>query len=271
MDVQTYEQCLLNIKDLLREIGQASYINRVEEIDCAIHNLVSQRFDDTEQRQTILKMVDILSSSCQTDLAQYARQSDSMMWLVQHFELLRDYLLEDKARWDSYSRRTQFMYDNLLWFFKNQKIEKTLIWAHNGHINKLDGAQSVFQRQESLGRLLKAGFGDDYYCIGIYTGSGTYSALRSETDSRLQIFPLEDPGNTTVEHFLSLVKPCAYFLDLSGASRSEMPAFLTQEMLQRACGMFYNQNQFYDIGAVSELYDGIYFIQKSTNTNRIKN
>lgn len=270
MDIQTYEQCISNLKELLREMNLPNLTDYVSAIDTGIYKLTVQKLDEVVMRQAILKQLDTLSDSCRFKLLYKNEQESNISWLFQHIELLRSFLLEDEARWNNFSKRTQFMCNNLLWYLKNKNLEKTLIWTHNGHINKKEGPQNIFQREGSLGNFLKLSFGNDYYCVGIYTANGTYSACINEENKIWKTFHLDKPNRRTIEYYFALATSSIFFLDLSKSLPAELPAIFNQNILQRTNGMFYSQDQFYDIGSASELYDGIYFIPTSTSTNRVK-
>jgi erythromycin esterase-like protein len=99
---------------------------------------------------------------------------------------------------NSIKMRDQMMADNIAWLLRQEPATKTVVWAHNIHI----------QRDKSyplMGQYLSKQLGPAYVAVGFATGHGTASVLNPDGSDRALVLapPLPTPsrpGSTKRPH-----------------------------------------------------------------------
>ncbi|MCG3137286.1 MAG: hypothetical protein HJJLKODD_01129 [Phycisphaerae bacterium] len=151
--------------------------------------------------------------------------------------------------------RDQSMAENVRWILQQNPQAKLVIWAHNGHVNRL---------ASTMGYELAKWYGEDYRVVGFTANRGEYTALLQGVG--LQANPLQ-PGDTgTIELFLQSTGLPLLLLDLRQAEAgSATSGWLRQEMDMRSIGALAQEMQFFPV-VVTDLYDLLIYLDQTTPT-----
>ena len=107
-----------------------------------------------------------------------------------------------QERWDA---RDSTMADNVIWlinnFFPNDKV---IVIAHNFHIAKYN------KKQEVMGEVLKATYGDAMYSLGVFASKGSFNNNSGEKED------MSVPENTRldIKHIINALSGDVNFLDI---------------------------------------------------------
>jgi erythromycin esterase len=72
----------------------------------------------------------------------------------------------------SYTKRDQYMAENIQWIYTTMGVSKLSLWAHDGHVAS---APTIFCGGPSMGYLLKQQLNDKYLIIGTTLSNGTFT------------------------------------------------------------------------------------------------
>ncbi|MGN8646721.1 erythromycin esterase family protein [Gracilibacillus sp. HCP3S3_G5_1] len=108
-------------------------------------------------------------------------------------------------------KRGYYMYQNLKWIMeKYNDNSKIIVWTHNFHIRKSQTFITKTLGIKSVGYWLNKNYCDQFYSIGFYAGSGTFS-----TQLRVQL-SIQLPHERHLESFLNRITNKSIFLPING-------------------------------------------------------
>ena len=92
----------------------------------------------------------------------------------------QDVISSNQATCLSYSKRDQYMAENIQWLYQTLGITKLGLWAHNGHVASVASICGA----ASMGYLLKQQLGSKYLIVGTSFSSGTFTAIDASQANR---------------------------------------------------------------------------------------
>jgi erythromycin esterase len=150
------------------------------------------------------------------------------------------------------------MAQNAEWILENNRGSKIILWAHSGHIRKLE---------TYMGGILAEKYGDDYVNIGFLSNSGTYTATDKfgwlSSSNRLEV---GKPGSFEYSfHKTGLPCFCIDFKKVNVASPESR--WLNYELKCGGSGSYVQDIQYYPVN-ISEQFNAVIFID-STSASRM--
>jgi erythromycin esterase len=143
---------------------------------------------------------------------------------------------------------------NVEWLASQHPNERIVLWAHDAHINKVDGA---------MGGALGQDFGSDYLALGMLFHSGSYNAIGGGRLGPNQAAPTV-PGS--VEYFFHQSGVPQQILDVrlaTSESRDASSTWLTGPLWLRTIGAVALPG-FYLTPPYAQAFDGIVFFDQTT-------
>jgi erythromycin esterase-like protein len=132
-------------------------------------------------------------------------------------------------------RRDEFMADNIDWLLEQNPQAKIILWAHNGHIARADGA---------MGGHLAKRHGESLCVIGFATGTGKYRAFAAG-EAKFAVLPLQSPPPDSIESVFAAAGLPIFALDLRPARRATGPEkWFAEKHLHRIIGSGEMKQQF---------------------------
>ncbi len=206
----------------------------------------------------------------------YNKQIDSF-W-IQELDNIRGFVLHCWHWWidrendmvDNNYRDIQ-MAKNCLWLLNEKhEAEKLIIWAANGHIVKTDTLYEVETegwkpeiRQYPMGEILFDSLGEELYSIGFTSYSGMSTSLKYDSEAQdftFQSYPFEPADSTSFEFELKQIGHQYAFLSL----KEESDPWLHEDRRMRVWRPDYIR------GKLSDLYDGIFYIEEMNPNAKIE-
>jgi erythromycin esterase len=176
-------------------------------------------------------------------------------WLKQNVKLIHQsaiYLLD-------FDMRHHAMLENIQWLQKQYPDAKTILWAHNFHLQKHD-------EQLGLGQLLAETLGEKYGTIGFATYAGTYSAY-SKNKKQPHDVQIPKPSAGSLEanlHRLAIPIVLVNFKD-----QTKIPLFLKQPIPVHVLTTIAETHSFRP-QKVTEAYDAIIFIANTHASKQMR-
>lgn len=164
--------------------------------------------------------------------------------------------------------RDKYMAENIKWILDTLTSEKkAVIWAHNLHISKT----SAYEKIKPMGYFLKQHYKEFYYALGFAFHSGYISAINL-SDNTIDKFYIP-PTKYNKKSFENTLTECYtpnFFLDFNKASENILTySFLVKNSVTRNIGSHYlhkGTNKINLVKPIFSIYDGIFFVKKSTET-----
>jgi erythromycin esterase len=154
----------------------------------------------------------------------------------------------------SYNYRDECMAANVGWILDHApKGSKVVLWAHNGHVSRGDGA---------MGSHLAKKYGKEMVIVGFGAGEGTYTAIKPGVGLNKDN-PLKDPKAGSLEQVLRDAKIGDCVLDLRPGATNADAQWLQRPHYLRMIGALAMDMQFQPC-VLSDLYDVIVFVDKTT-------
>ncbi len=196
---------------------------------------------------------------------------DEVDYLNRDARLLEQCLDEDQAaggRFDMKGGRVRdrCMAENVEWILNHEgPNSKMMIWAHNGHINKIP---------ECMGGYLKDSLKDQYYAIGFDFNKGGFRSVDMK-ESKLKDFVVGDAVKGSTGEFFSQLNIPIFFIDIEGIEKSNNPAIslMNKKMPGRSVGSGFDPDheaRFYEKESLNTRFDGLIFINEVTAAAGIK-
>ncbi|MBC3538871.1 erythromycin esterase family protein [Rufibacter sediminis] len=232
--------------------------------------LPESMFEDYAKRNT---MASVLSRTAQLQQALQHQASSAKLdarqrWLLQSVGTLDlairffydNYLLQ---KWSTRQFRDEAMLSNIQWVLKERPRAKLIVYAHNAHLEKKIGYQSLSGFGPYLGGQLDSTYGKKYYAICTEAQSGTYWA--GDDDGDVAVIKKK----TKVGDILGgIVKAPFGFLELT-ATRSISKYFASP--LDMTFGVLVgSNNSSAKVNNLASAFDALLFVRKSTPKLRTK-
>lgn len=169
--------------------------------------------------------------------------------------------------------RDGFMAEKASWILdyesKHFDMPRLFIAGHNSHIGK---TTATYGMEKSMGELLAARYGGQYYTIGTEFYKSTFLAPDTETGER-QTFTILNSGDHRLAVILSQTNMPDLFLDIDAASENPALAeYLNQVQAMSAVGEVFSDS-FVDVEMMytqsispAQTYDGLIFVAVATPT-----
>ena len=169
-------------------------------------------------------------------------------WAIQNARIVLQ-KAEDLA---GITSRDQSMAKNVEWILDQAPAgSKIVLWAHNGHVNKLEGW---------MGDYLAQRYGDEMYVLGFAFGEGSYNASGA---AGLRSYPATSPVLGSLETLLRAPGLPRYILNLRNLDEDAPLAWFHQPRLLRSIGSVVHLCPFFPSKAGKE-YDGLIWINSTT-------
>lgn len=154
--------------------------------------------------------------------------------------------------------RDKAMATNVAWLLQQDPAAKVVLWAHNAHINKLNGSDV------RMGYYLAQQFGPAYVAVGFATGRGTASTINRAGGAFLTV-PLAPPVPNSAERWLDQVTAPTFFLNLRELG-PPAPAtdWLTHQHPFRQLGALAMTKQFHTRPPLPSLYDALIYLHQTS-------
>ncbi|WP_348053078.1 erythromycin esterase family protein [Mucilaginibacter sp.] len=161
--------------------------------------------------------------------------------------------------------RDKFMCENIRSIVESTPNSKIVIWAHNGHISKVE---------PHMGFYLKETFGTSYYAIGFDFNGGRFRAIDPITH-QLVTFYIKNSKSGSSGNFFSNIKIGNFFIDLDKAENADgaTSRFFNKSISQLSIGAVFfknNDRRYYLEQSLYQQFDGLFFIDKTTPSIAIK-
>ncbi len=249
------------LKDHLTETNQ--YTPRMEEgfmaIKKALNPTVKLTSKDKKAIENTIGSLNTAQFSI-SDTGKISMFKHNIRVIQQFFELVNSKSKLFPAK--SLDVRDKYMAENCEWIYNFTGQKKMMIWAHNGHINKL----RTNYRLRPMGMVLSENFKDKYYSMGFDFSAGK---IRSFDIAERKYVAMDAPAlmpNSSGAIFAE----CAernFILDFKSASKDPViNTFLNKEISSVFTGGGYTVGsaRYYVTNKLADTYDAIIFIR---NTN----
>ncbi|MCP4574047.1 MAG: erythromycin esterase family protein [bacterium] len=150
------------------------------------------------------------------------------------------------------------MAENVVWLTEQHPDARIVLWAHNFHVSRQNGA---------MGKHLDEKFGPAYLPVGFATATGEYYAMsRSSSD---KIHRLSPPPPASFEAVFASAKPSIFALDLRAAVKdSGSSGWILEGRPFRSIGAMAMDKQFHP-QRISRLFDLMIFVETTTPARQL--
>lgn len=166
--------------------------------------------------------------------------------------------------------RDRYMAENCKWVINNDSTQKTIVWAHNGHIQK----DPSFADVKPMGQFLAETYGRAYYAMGFGYDNGTLRAfdLVSQRYATYEMTTSLNKNSST--YTFKQVESPNFILDFKNPGMSdELRSFLNTKMWFRELGAFYQPEnktgKSYNRITLSKAFDGMIFFRQTTPSQKV--
>lgn len=195
----------------------------------SVTSLILKRFD--ERKTEYLKTI----------------PADTVDWIIQNAHVIRQAT-------SPANERDKHMADNVEWIYKNAPSgTKIVLWAHNNHIRRHD---------ENMGGYLNKKFGERYLPVGFAIGTGEYTAVSADKNSKNWVHKLVAPEPGSLEYFFAKAGNKICYFDIKNSDSD----FLNKEFYFRSLGALEQDDQFHET-PVKKHFDGIIYIEDTKHTD----
>ena len=176
-----------------------------------------------------------------------------------------------KTRNESVKLRDFYMASNLMDLMLGEEPNaKFIVWAHNGHISKLEPLTD--QNSKMFGNYLKEEFGDRYYAFGSSFSKGSFQAYEFSREMRKQVLceiKVTDAKENTLDWYLKQTGIERFIIPFTGNILPDyVNEFINQRFEARSLGVIAGRNYANYVTTtiyVKRCYDALIFID---NTSR---
>jgi erythromycin esterase len=196
--------------------------------------------------------------------------------LFQHLKIIGQSLLVTslntfETRNEAVKLRDSFMASNLIELIQNDDPgTKFIVWAHNGHLSKLDPQSD--QNSKMFGNYLKEAYGTNYYAFGFSFSKGSFQAYEFSPEKRKQVISelsVPDAKENTLDWYLKQTGIERFIVPFTGSILPDyMNEFINQRFEARSIGAIAGRNYANYVTTtiyVKRCYDALIFID---NTSR---
>jgi erythromycin esterase len=173
-------------------------------------------------------------------------------WVLQNIRLLQQY-----TEMVTPAVRDQYMAENLLWIKKQFPQQKIIVWAHNGHIQK------IYPTRKVMGQYLADELKTDYYTLGFAFHEGDYTAMGK---NGLSSYVAQKATAGTFEYYFHLTGIPLCMIDLNKIPTDKPEAkWLTEKLKFRWTGAVPMDNELSETSLVNN-FDALIYIDKITSS-----
>lgn len=200
---------------------------------------------DVEIARKVLKKLE----DAQEELSRTTEKAE-VAWAIQNARVVAQ-CMEMRAA-QAGNVRDRCMAENVAWILRQNPRAKIVLWAHNAHIAKQNGA---------MGQHLAEKFGDDYLAFAFATAKGEYQAIGGKDG--LSAHRLQEPPPGSAEDIFRRTAVARFVLDLRKASEhSPESGWLAKPLLFRLIGALAMDDQF-QAQNLKKGFDGIIYIEET--------
>ncbi len=167
--------------------------------------------------------------------------------------------------------RDRAMADTVAWILDHEDADRIALWAHNGHVNRVETRASG-ESAPSMGANLADRYGDEYYALGFEFGGGAFQAIAPAgpdgDEYELDEVALESGLSGTLGRVLDAPDCPALFVDLESARADPQVAdWLDGTARIHSVGAVFHEDdpeyhvQPYVLGAA---FDGLCYVDETT-------
>ena len=158
--------------------------------------------------------------------------------------------------------RDSLMAVNIEWIYKLTGNSKTIVWAHNGHIQKNQAIEEEFQYAiKGTGAYLADHFGNAYKSYALLTYSGEVTA--AAPNARSTIYTLTIADSTCYEFYLNSKKNAISFFDVTRYNRKSNNTFL-RGLKWRSIGWGILTEKQFEYYNLNDKFNGIFFFKRTS-------
>lgn len=185
---------------------------------------------------------------------------DKALRIVEIFRQFACYISQDDSSLQS-ELRDQFSARNVIWCMNQlEESDKTIIWAHNGHITK----KSILFNYDVLGHYLNKWFGEAYYSIGFTFNHGEFGSFSDHGFKKWRVSPIQQTSITT---FLHSDGNQFAFYDIRSHLNAEkdMQHYIYQDQYIRRDISEYRKDDAEELMKInlSKSYDALFYVEKT--------
>ncbi len=171
-------------------------------------------------------------------------------WILQNIRLMEQY-----TEMVTPAIRDQYMAENLLWIKQQYPKEKIILWAHNGHIQKLYPVRKV------MGQYIADALKNDYYALGFAFHEGSYNA---KGKNGLSAYEAQKSAPGSFEYYFHQSGLPIFLIDIAKIPDGQPDAkWLTQKLNFRWTGAATMDNEFSETELANN-FDALVYIDKTT-------
>lgn len=160
--------------------------------------------------------------------------------------------------------RDESMAANIKWILDRDPRSKIVLWAHNGHVSR-----AAFYGQTWMGGHLERAFPGEMVVFGFATGSGLYTAIKSNAGLVNDNALAPAPAGSVEAHLASAGLP-QLLLDIRPTARDNPDnAWAAKPTMMRSIGALATEQQFYPLNA-RESFDVLVYIDATTASRTLK-
>jgi erythromycin esterase len=203
--------------------------------------------------------VNIMKQKCENIFSYVSKQQKRITrelsdleftWLKQNAAILVQFteLLETSGR-----NRDECMAKNIDWILDNNPKSKIVLWAHNYHISK---------DKITMGGFLNKKYADQYFNIGFFSNSGTYTAWNINRLSSDNVLPASEPGSIEYSFHKTGIK--SFLFDFARANMNKPESkWLLDSLTSQNPGAVALNNPEFIISKISKSYNAVIFIDST--------
>jgi len=257
-DMQVTLVAVENIKNYSKKYDR-SIKSKIDSISALFDKLKLKRLQNIESMDTIVN----IKSKCAQLLSYFFENKFKISkviniteynWLIQNVNILvQNIKLVEKSD-TGYNYRDECMAKNIEWILENNPKVKIVLWAHNEHISKQEGA---------MGGYLSKKYGDNYFNIGFLSNSGTYTAsnYNSHSITSNNILIEGKPGSFEYSFHKIGIPFFLFNFDQVYDNQPERE-WLTKSLNFRSIGAIATQNQFSHT-QISKMFNAIIYLDST--------
>lgn len=239
------------------------FLRKFEEVTYPKAKIGEKEFQENKS------IIDGIRNTLKNNREKYTNIAGSEKWTeADHLmECLFQYMDTYRSGDVDFFKRDPYMCSNVKWMHAQGRLGgKMMLWAHNEHV-------AAGGSLPAMGKLVKQEFGDKFYSIGFVFNEGEYTGTRQYKCRALEagIFSFKPAPSGTFANIVSLTGIKAGFIAMNVSGLDEkMAAWFsgTQRVYEVGYKGFDNMKKLLlKKRKLSEIYDGVFYFGKVTNTD----
>jgi erythromycin esterase len=258
-DMQTYGGPRKELNMVVDKFKDTMFKAKLDYLDTLFSKFYKNLADTSEfkNRDSILALVKKQTEDIKMEINKLNLKKKENDWLIQNLNIIIQTISKKHP-----ADRDKSMAENVEWIYNQNKLEKMILWAHNGHIQKKG------TNWPSMGEYLKREFNRDYLTVGFTFHKGKYSAWAKQG---LGTYIAQESFPGTFEYYFKSIDIPIFALDLRKIPRDNPSAkWLLNMLLFREIGGTKMEPEFIS-AYLTEKFDIIIFINESHNSELLNN